>query len=169
MVNPKFFNQVSRSPIPTDQQPVHDVSQQDEQEEQECGQIFNFYNDNLGDLIMPKNELLKDCKLNQAVAFVAKNLKIIPNYKARQNDNEFILRACNLIENLGIQKKKDKLLKIDVFVKVFQQLFNVTDEDLKPIIVTVEFLLNKKLVKKIKLIKKVVRFAKLNILPTFFL
>ncbi len=173
MVNPKFLNQVSGSPISPDQTQENDVtnsSQSEPLEDQESGgQIFNFYNKNLGDLIMPKNALLKDCKLNQAVDFVIKNLKVIPNYKSRKNDNEFILRACNLIENLGIHKKKDKLLKIDVFVKVFQQLFNVTEEDLKPSIVTVEFLLDKNLVKKIKMIKLIVRFVKLNILPNFFL
>jgi hypothetical protein len=129
-------------------------------------EIFNFYNSNLGDYIIPKNGLLQECKNSNAVSIILKHLRIIPNWQNKQNDSEFILRALTFIENLGINKK-DNVIKKNVLIEVFKELFNISDEDMTTVLNIAEFLLAKKLVKKIKRIKRVIRFVKLNLIPTF--
>lgn len=164
MVAQKFLNQNSQiAPIDASSP----VSSNINDDEVEYPTLPNFYNQNLGELIMPKNELLQDCKLFQAVDLVIKNLKKMPNYKQRQNDYEFIKMACIFIENLGI-KEKDKFTKKDILIQVFTKLFNIDEAELLPIFNAVEFLLNNKLIKKIKLRKKAFRFIKLNLLPNLF-
>lgn len=130
-------------------------------------ELFSYYNENLGGYIQPKSSILLECKLSNAVSIVLKHLRNMPNYSKYRQNSEFILRACTLIENLGI-KKSDKVSKKDVFVQVFKELFDkITDAELESINSVVQFLLDKKLVKHIRFTKKVVRFVKNNALPTF--
>tara|TARA_R110000822_G_scaffold141315_2_gene279085 strand:- start:3182 stop:3616 length:435 start_codon:yes stop_codon:yes gene_type:complete len=132
-------------------------------------ELFSYYNENLGEIVQPKSSLLVNCKIENAVSIVVKNLKMIPNYTKYKLNSEFILRTCNLIENLGINKKRDKLVKKDVFIQVFKEIFgSISEEEMKNIICIVDFLLEKKLVKQIPLYKKAVRFVKLNVMPTIF-
>jgi hypothetical protein len=129
-------------------------------------EMFNFYNKDIGDYIHPKHDLLLDCKNSSAISIIIKHLKVIPNFAMKSNNTE-ILRACNLIENLGIQKKGD-VTKKDVFINVYKQLFSdITDESLSEALHIIDFLLAHKLIRKIKIYKRVVRFVKLNLLPTF--
>jgi hypothetical protein len=130
-------------------------------------EMFNFYNKDIGDNIHPKHDLLLDCKISSAISIIIKHLKVIPNFSMKSNNTEFILRACNLIENLGIRKKGD-VTKKDVFINVYKQLFSdISDESLTEILHIIDFLLAHKLIRKIKIYKRVIRFAKLNLLPTF--
>jgi hypothetical protein len=130
--------------------------------------IFSFYNDNLGEFITPKNELLTASKLHNGVSIVVKHLKTIPNYVNLKKNNEFILRVITLIENLGITKN-DKVGKTELFKEVYKQLFGtVPEEEFRQIFMVIDFLLSKHLVKKIKYYKKVWRFLKTNIVPSLF-
>jgi hypothetical protein len=154
MVNPKFCQK----------NPEDKSSSSNDDDE-----IFKFYSETLGDQISPKSSLLMTCKLKHAAQIIVKNLKIIPGWEVLATDVEFILRTCNLIENIGILKR-DKISKKEVFLKTYHELYdNLTENDLKAINNNIEFLLDKKLVKKILLRKKIVRFVKLNLLPDFFL
>jgi len=133
----------------------------------ECNeQIHNYYPNHLTDFIAVKHTLLSTCKIDSAVQLVISNLKIIPNFIDLRHDNEFILRSLCLIENLGILKT-DKLDKLEIFKMVYRKLFNMADCEMTLIIQTVEFLIRKKLVKKVKVIRRVIRFLKLNFMPIF--
>jgi hypothetical protein len=133
-------------------------------------QLFTFYNEQLGETILPKSSLLKICKVADAVRIVIKNLKMIPGYDGMKNDSEFQLRCACLIENLGISRA-DKLTvsKRDIFCQSFQLLFgDIPEDELQIILGNIEFLLEKRLVTKTKIRKRVFRFLKLNVLPQFF-
>jgi len=116
-----------------------------------------LYNSSIGEYIAPKNSLFKDVKYKQIVDHIVHDLKQIPNFHKRRFDSEFILRACNFIENLIT--KKDKMNKLELLVDVFVQIFNINDDEIKTLQSTVSFLCDRKLIKKISRIKWVRKFV----------
>jgi hypothetical protein len=131
-------------------------------------EIYSFYNENLGDFIRPKADLLVVSKLENAISIVVKHLRQIPGHLLLRKSPEFILRGVTLIENLGVVKA-DNVLKLDVLKGAFKELFvSVSDAEWKEIVSLVEFFLLKKIVKKIAYYKKVWKFVRTNALPSFF-
>jgi hypothetical protein len=118
------------------------------------------YNELIRDvsIVKPKHGLIKDIKQAKITQFIIDELKLIPDWSKYRIDNEFIKMACNLIENLVV--KKDKIDKKEIILIVFQKLFNLTAQEIKIVSDVIEFLVNNKKIKKIKIYKKVYIFLK---------
>ena len=125
----------------------------------------NIYPDITG-LILPKNSLLKDIKINKVIQFILTELQKIPDVQKFKNDLELICMAINLVENLI--KKKDKIDKQMIIFNVFQKLFSLTPADQKILSDSIEFLISNKKVKKIlkfsKYLKYTIDFVKKKLL-----
>lgn len=118
--------------------------------------LDSYYSKNLGDFIVPKNELLVDVKKNKAVELILSELKKIPNWEQYKTSLEFLRMACNFCENM--LTKSDGINKLDVIISVFQTLFSLTVKEIEVLKTSVEFLLNNKRIKKITFVKKAAFF-----------
>jgi hypothetical protein len=117
--------------------------------------------------INPKNSLLKDLKKCKILAELSKDLKRIPEYSKRRSDLEFILRACCIIENLV--KKKDKLDKFELLVECFSFLFGPLEVSARTFLKDqVDFLWNRKNIKKIRWVRRITRGIYRSVTTFFF-
>jgi hypothetical protein len=116
----------------------------------------NIYPDITG-LILPKNSLLKDIKINKVIQFILTELQKIPDVQKFKNDLELICMAINLVENLIT--KKDKIDKKMIIFNVFQKLFSLTQDDQKILSDAIEFLISNKKVKKISKFSKFSKYT----------
>jgi hypothetical protein len=116
----------------------------------------NIYPDITG-LILPKNSLLKDIKINKVIQFILTELQKIPDIQKFKNDLELICMAINLVENLI--KKKDKIDKKMIIFQVFQKIFSLTSDDQKILSDSIEFLISNDKVKKISKFSKYSKYT----------
>ena len=116
----------------------------------------NIYPD-ITDLILPKNSLLKDIKINKVIQFILTELQKIPDVQKFKNDLELICMAINLVENLIT--KKDKIDKKMIIFQVFQKIFSLSSADQKILSDSIEFLISNKKVKKISKFSKFSKYT----------
>jgi len=79
-------------------------------------------------IVSLKNNLLYDVTVSQIKNKIISRLNELhlsqPKYKT---DNEFLVLVCNLIEFLV--KKKDKIVKKQLAIDIFTDLFNLNDDE----------------------------------------
>jgi hypothetical protein len=103
-------------------------------------------------IIELKNNLLVDytyCDTKKKIVDRLVELKL--NDIKYKNDNEFLNLVCNLIEHLI--KKKDKISKKDLVLIIFQEMFNINEEEKVIISNNIEYLFNNKNIKKVSFYK----------------
>lgn len=102
-------------------------------------------------LIPLRNTLARDSKYNKIKTAVLTQLEEFADAKYKSNP-EVILHLITIIENLI--EKNDKLDKMQLAIEIFCELFKTTDMgEIKAFSVIIEFLLENKQVKKIKMSK----------------
>ena len=99
----------------------------------------------------------REKKKQQIVDYIVDDLK--QNPVLSKNDIGCITRACQLIENMV--KKKDKINKLDLVIYIFNKLFtHLQPADIEFIKSCVQFVLDSKLITKVKLYVKVYSYFK---------
>ena len=100
------------------------------------------------ELVSLKNNLLVDSNRADIKSKIINRLNSlqlnITNYK---KDNEFLLLVCNLVEHLC--NKKDKIGKQDFVVEIYNDLFQLTDNEKDLLRKSIDFLHVNKAIKKI--------------------
>ena len=90
------------------------------------------------EIVALKNNLLYDVTLNDVKSKIIKRIHELnlgdPKYKT---DNELLVLICNLIEFLV--KKKDKIVKKDLCIDIFTDLFNLNDDEKKTLSNNIDF------------------------------
>jgi hypothetical protein len=109
-------------------------------------------------LLKPQNALKKSQLSNDLLIVLRAKVAEHPASYSLKTCQEFLLYACNLVENLvkksyGINKKE--------FVKdLFKQLFNLQAVELQAVDSAIEFLWSNQLICKIPVVKKAVSWLK---------
>lgn len=99
----------------------------------------------------------REKKKQQIIDYVINDIK--KNPVLSKNNVSVIERSCQLIENNV--KKKDKIDKLELLLLIFNKLFNhLQPSEIEFIKSTVEYLLDKKLISKVKLCVKVYSYLK---------
>jgi uncharacterized protein YejL (UPF0352 family) len=111
----------------------------------------NIYPDITG-IIVPKNSLLKEIKINKITQCIVSELQKIPELNKHRLDLELICMSLNLVENLVV--KKDKIDKKQIIIQVFAKLFLLNPIEQNQLCDHIEFLLDNNKVKKIKKLTK---------------
>ena len=99
-------------------------------------------------IVSLKNNLLYDVTVSQIKTKIISRLNELnltqPKYKT---DNEFLVLVCNLIEFLV--KKKDKIVKKELAIGIFTDVFNLNDDEQKILSNNIDFIHANKTIKKI--------------------
>ena len=98
-----------------------------------------------------KNSLETHNNVENLVIDLTTKIRAIPNVLNLKLDIELTCYICNVIENeIGANNKTNKKIdKLDVFVRIVNEVFNgtITEEDKKILIGQVEYLLTNKKIK----------------------
>ena len=98
-----------------------------------------------------KNSLETHNNVENLVIDLTTKIRAIPNVLNLKLDIELTCYICNVIENeIGANNKKNKKIdKLDVFVRIVNEVFNgtITEEEKKILIGQVEYLLTNKKIK----------------------
>jgi len=99
-------------------------------------------------IVSLKNNLLYDVTVSQIKNKIITRLNELhltqPKYKT---DNEFLVLVCNLIEFLV--KKKDKIVKKQLCIDIFTDLFNLNDDEKVTLSNNIDFVHSNGTIKKI--------------------
>lgn len=99
-------------------------------------------------LVLPKNGLAQDIKLNEIKNKIIERLMKIENLQTYKLNNEFLVLACNLIE--FYVKKKYNIDKSNLLVNIYEALFqDFTDDEKSTIRQNITFIWNNGHIKKI--------------------
>lgn len=112
--------------------------------------------------VQPKGSALKETKIQFFVSTIYERIiKEFPNSTGLKMDIEFLLFACNLIENIVINKKKEKKFnKLAILYLVFERIYGILNVEDKALIEkNIEYLLTNKKIKLVPLYKKIFRLA----------
>lgn len=103
------------------------------------------------DVVDIRNNLKHDLVFYEIKEKIKKRLSEFPQYEKYKTDSEFLLLACNLIENLCKQSSIDKK---QLCLNIYKEIFNdITEDDIKLIESNIEFLYNNKKFKKVSYYK----------------
>ena len=80
---------------------------------------------------------------------ITDKIRLIPNYELLRNETELILLVCNIIENLIKQGNKNKVDKKKLVIDVFSTVFGLSLTEIEALKITIDFLFNNKLIKRI--------------------
>jgi len=101
-------------------------------------------------LIQPKHRLKNSQTTSQLVAFIVEQLKDIQDLAKQKIEPEFIKYVCNLVENVFVDAKKNKVNKKEIVFQIIQKVIPILTEDDKKIIDgIIEFLHSNKQIKKV--------------------
>lgn len=105
-------------------------------------------------LIQPKNSLKNSQTASQLVAHIVEELKDVSDLVKKKNDPEFIKYVCNLVENVFVEHKKQKVNKKEIALQIIQKVIPIlTDDDKKVIDTIIEFLHSSKQIKRVSSVK----------------
>ena len=94
--------------------------------------------------INPKNSLAKDVRIQRLVGQIVEKASDIPNHPDYRNNMEYLKMVCLMVENAGIDNKKNKGVKIDkkdIVFQVWQRLFSgLKPEHLKDLEANIQYL-----------------------------
>jgi hypothetical protein len=100
-------------------------------------------------IVSLKNNLLYDVTVSQIKTKIISRLNELnltqPKYKT---DNEFLVLVCNLIEFL-VKKKKDKIVKKELAIGIFTDIFNLNDDEKVTLSNNIDFIHANGTIKKI--------------------
>ena len=103
-------------------------------------------------IVSLKNNLLYDVTVNEIKTKIIKRIHELnlgePKYKT---DNELLVLICNLIEFLV--HKKDKIVKKDLCINIFTDLFQLTDDEKKALSNNIDFVHLNGAIKKVSKFK----------------
>lgn len=103
------------------------------------------------DVVDVKHNLKHDLVFYEIKEKIKQRLTQFPDYAKYKTDTEFLLLACNLIENLI--KKSLKVNKKDLCLTIYKEIFQMSDDDIKLVDNNIEFLFNNKKFKKVSYYK----------------
>ena len=111
-----------------------------------------------------ENFVSQNTLVKQIVDFVKLNFE---NYDSLKHDLEFLEYILTLIKNvIKTKKQKDEIDKKEIIIKIFQNLYGcLADNDKKALTNHVDYLINNKIIKKLKYSKKIIKYVKKNFLP----
>jgi translation initiation factor 2B subunit (eIF-2B alpha/beta/delta family) len=115
-----------------------------------------------------KNSLEKYVSQNTIVKEICDFIKLnFDCYDGLKYDLEFLEYILTLIKNvIKTKKQKKEIDKKDIVVKIFQNLFGWLEEsDTSKLHNQIDYLVNNKIIKKMKFSKKVIKYIKKNFLP----
>ena len=103
------------------------------------------------DSIVLKNSLDKHSTIENLVINTILKVRTIPNVQLLKMNMELSSYICNIIENeVGVSNKTSKNIdKLDVFMRIVQEVFNntITEADKKILVCQVEYLLDNNKIK----------------------
>ena len=104
---------------------------------------------------------------NTLIKSIVDKIKLIPQFDQLKHDIEITEHVCNLVENSITKNKNSKPIdKKQLVIKIMTQLFILnSDADKKVVEHHIDYLINNKLIKKIPLTVKLLKFAKNYFLP----
>lgn len=107
-------------------------------------------------LVKKKHTYKRMEKIKQIIDYIVRDLH--KSDRISSNDIGTVQRCCELIENMV--KKKDKIDKFDVAVKVLTIVCNLQAGEIPQLRNTVQFLLDSKAIKKVKLYRQIYSYAR---------
>jgi hypothetical protein len=111
-----------------------------------------------------KHSLVNFVSENTTVKQIVEHIKLkFENYTLLKNDLEFLEHVLAIVKN--IISKKITVDKKEIVKIIYQQLFNLNDSEILILHKQIEYLINNKIVKKIKYSQKVLKYVKKNFLP----
>ena len=104
---------------------------------------------------------------NTLIKSIVDKIKLIPQFDQLKHDIEITEHVCNLVENSITKNKNSKPIdKKQLVIKIMTQLFILnSDADKKVVEHHIDYLINNKLIKKIPMTVKLLKFAKNYFLP----
>ena len=96
-----------------------------------------------------KNNIDKHNIYYSLLKLITDKIRLIPNYELLRNETELILLVCNIIENLIKQGNKNKVDKKKLVIDVFTSVFGLTITEIEALKITIDFLFNNRLIKRI--------------------
>ena len=96
-----------------------------------------------------KNNIDKHNIYYSLLKLITDKIRLIPNYELLRNETELILLVCNIIENLIKQGNKNKVDKKKLVIDVFSTVFGLSITEIEALKITIDFLFNNKLIKRI--------------------
>ena len=89
------------------------------------------------------------------------------DYQSLKTDLEFLEYILTLIKNIiKTKKQKQEIDKKDVVIKIFISLYGSLQEHENKILLNqIDYLINNKIIKKLKYSKKIIKYVKKNFLP----
>jgi hypothetical protein len=103
------------------------------------------------DVVDVKHNLKHDLVCYEIKEKIKQRLTQFPDYAKYKTDSEFLLLACNLIENLV--KKSLKADKKQLCITIYKEIYEMSDDDIKLLESNIEFLFNNKKFKKVSYYK----------------
>jgi hypothetical protein len=103
------------------------------------------------DVVDVKHNLKHDLVFYEIKEKIKQRLTQFPDYGRYKTDSEFLLLACNLIENLI--KKSLKVNKKELCLTIYKEIFEMSEDDTKLVESNIEFLFNNKKFKKVSYYK----------------
>ena len=99
-------------------------------------------------IVSLKNNLLYDVTVSQIKnKFISRVNELKSTQPKYKTDNEFLVLVCNLIEFLV--KKKDKIVKKELAIHIFTDLFNLNEDEQKTLSNNIDFVHSNGTIKKI--------------------
>ena len=96
-----------------------------------------------------KNNIDKHNIYYSLLKLITDKIRLIPNYELLKNETELILLVCNIIENLIKQGNKNKVDKKKLVIDVFTSVFGLSMTEIEALKITIDFLFNNRLIKRI--------------------
>lgn len=107
--------------------------------------------DYLNELLPPKRGFLKDCKTEQTIQYIVRDIN--KTSKKSKPDLDTLERICTLIENLVT--KDEKINKIDILIDVCKILYGtLTAPEIERIKLDVAYMVVRGIIKKVTYIKR---------------
>lgn len=106
--------------------------------------------------VKPKNKLKRDQYNIELKKLIIEKMKQFDNLGSLKFDNELLKFVCACVEN-GLNKKYEKKYKTDkksFVLEIFQDLFNLNEDEKKRLSNNIDFVISNELVEKVNVVKK---------------
>jgi hypothetical protein len=107
--------------------------------------------------VKPKNKLKRDQYNNELKKQIIQKMKEFDNLGSLKFDNELLKFVCSCLEN-SLKPKYEKKQKTDkkaLVIEIFNDLFNLNEDEKKKLSNNIDFLIENELVQKINVAKKI--------------
>ena len=107
--------------------------------------------------VKPKNKLKRDQYNNELKKQIIQKMKEFDNLGSLKFDNELLKFVCSCLEN-SLKPKYEKKQKTDkkaLVIEIFNDLFNLNEDEKKKLGNNIDFLIGNELVEKIHVVKEV--------------